>query len=198
MAAETTPVSEQQPVAERRVLWRQVRRQIVHLAMTLAVIVVVALVLSTAASAIQAPRNEARNADVVLVVAPAVPSQALVDHAFDLYRRGYAPKMVVLGPGSEGLRAALQERGVGDTAVVPAPSAGSEAAQLRAAAAAARAEGAVSALVAGEPAAMLRRLKLTGDEGLRAYAAPVPGEGPGPLELAEAGVRYWPYLLFRS
>lgn len=198
MGAETTPAGGERPALERRILWREVRRQLFHLGATLAAIVVVGLLLSTAASAVQATRNEARNADVVIVVAPAVPAQALVDHTFELYRRGYAPRTLVVGPGAEGLRAALQERGMSDSVVLPADASLSETAQLRAAAAGARSGGAGSALIAGDPAAMLRWLKLAGDEGLQAYPAPVPGADAGALELARAGARYWQYVLFRS
>jgi hypothetical protein len=197
MAAETAPAGGERPALERRILWREVRRQVVYLGATLAAIAGVALLLSIAASAVQATRNEARTADVVIVVAPAVPAQALVDHTFELYRRGYAPRTLVVGPGAEGLRAALQERGMSDSVVLPFDASLSETAQLRAAAAAARAEGAGSALIAGDPAAMLRWLKLAGDEGLRGYPAPVPGVEPGPLELVRAGARYWQYVLFR-
>lgn len=196
MATDRTPMSVEQPGATRRALWRLVRRQAVYLLVTLAVMALAALLLSTVATAVQAGRNEARTVDLVIVVAPAVPGQPLIDHAFELYRRGWAPRMMLVGPGGEGLRAVLQERGVADGAIVVGGAAGSETAQLRAAAAAARAEGAASAVVAGEPAAMLRWLKLAGDEGLRSYGAPLPELEPGLLELAEAGVNYWRYVLF--
>lgn len=183
------------PAPARRALWRAARRQAVYLAATLAVIAVAALLLSTVATALQAGRNEARAADVVIVVAPAVPPQPLVEHAFELYRRGWAPRMVLVGPGGEGLRLALQERGVAEGALRVADGSGSETAELRAAASAERAEGAASAIVAGEPAAMLRWLKLVGDVGLQSYGAPVPQAEPGLLSLAEAGLRYWRAVL---
>lgn len=198
MAADPVTTGGKQPAAERRALWRLARRQVVYLAATLAAVSLLALLLSTAASAVQALREEGRTVDIVLVVAPAVPEPAVVDHAFELYRRGFAPQLVIVGAGAEGLRAALQERGVADTSLAVVAEPGSETAQLRRAAAGARAAGAASAVVAGEPAAMLRWLKLAGDEGLRSYGAPFPVGDPSPLELVQAGASYWRYILLRD
>lgn len=195
MAAETAKPGSDQPAVERRALRRLAVRQAAYLAALALVAALLALLLSTAATALQAGRNEARTADVVLIVAPAVPGQPLIDHAFELYRRGYTPRMVIVGPGAEGLRVALQERGVAEGALIVGDPEGTEMAQLRAAAVAAVAEGAASAVVAGEPAGMLRWLKLAGDAGLRAYGAPARGDEPGPLELLGAGARYWRYVL---
>jgi hypothetical protein len=172
-----------------------VRRQIAYLAVTLAVTSLIAMALSVGAAAVQAGRDESRNVDLIVAVAPAVPPQSFVDHCFELYRRGYGDRLVLVGPGSEGLGTALRERGVAEDGLTVAAEPGGETAQLRGALAAARAAGASSVLIAGDGAEMLRWLKLAGDEGLRSYAAPAPGDGPGPLALLGAGARYWGFVL---
>jgi uncharacterized SAM-binding protein YcdF (DUF218 family) len=155
-----------------------------------------AVLLAALATALQARRDEARAADLALVVAPAVPPDELLERSVDLYQRGFAPQLVLAGEGADTLRAALLERGVAEDAVVVAVQADGEAAQLRAAAQAARATGAGSVLVVGAGSGQLRWLKLAGDAGLRAHGVPVPPGGPGPLELLAASGRYWRYVLF--
>jgi hypothetical protein len=162
-----------------------------------ATVLLLALALSTAATAVQARRDEARSADLLIVVAPAVPPEALVKRSFDLYRRGFADRIVVVGAGGEGLRAALQAQGLPESAAIAVLPPGDETEQLMTTARQARADGAASAVVAGDGAAMLRWLKLAGDAGLRAYGAPTPNESASPLELVEAGARYWRYVLLR-
>lgn len=194
MASETTRGGDA-AAPSAAVIWREVRRQAVRLVATLVAVFVLALALSTAASGLQAGRDDARNADVVIVVAPPVPPQALVDRSFDLYRRNSAGQLVVVGAGSEGLQTALRERGVAEGAMSTVPGDDDETAQLRAALAAAREAGAASVVIAGEGAAMLRWMKVAQDLGLRPYAAPTPGPAPDLLELIQAGASYWRYAL---
>lgn len=196
MQIQTTPALEQPPPDQaRRRIWRALRRQARALAGLLTLLVVVALGLSTLATWLQSRRDEARPADVLVVVAPELPSEALVEHSFDLFRRGYAARMLIVGRGGEGLRAGLVERGVLAEAMTVGPPGESPVAELRAGVEAARRAGATSVLLAGDPAELLLWLKLARDGGLRAYGAPTPGASPGPLELLGAGARYWRYAL---
>lgn len=193
MAAESPPPPPPAEPEHRR-RWRGVGRQLLALAATLALLAVAAMALSTGAGAVQARRDEARSADLLIAVAPAVPADALTAHCFELYRRGHGRRVVVVGPGREGLLAALQARGLPAEALSAAAADGPETAQLRTVVRAARAAGATSAVVAGDGAEMLRWLKLAGDEALRAYGSPAPGE-PGLLRQLGAGARYWGYTL---
>jgi hypothetical protein len=183
-------------VPQRRVPWRAIRRQAAAFGGIVATIALLALCISTLAVWLQGRREEARSADVLFVAAPAAPPEALVEHSLELFRRGYAPQVVLVGEGGEALRALLVERGVPEAAVAVAPPGAGAQAQLQAAAAAQRA-GADSALVAGSPAELLIWLKLARDAGLRAYGAPTPGETPALPELVAAGARYWGYALLQ-
>lgn len=184
------------PGPQRRAPWRAIRRQAATLGGALAMVALTALCISTLAVWLQGRREEARSADVLFVAAPAPPPEALVEHSLELYRRGYAPQVVLVGEGGEALRALLVERGVAEGAIAVAPPGAGVQAQLQAATAAQRA-GASSALVAGAPAELLLWLKLARDAGLRAYGAPTPGESPPLPELVVAGARYWGYALFQ-
>lgn len=181
---------------QRAASWRAIRRQAATLGGAIATIALVALCISTLAVWLQGRREETRSADVLFVTAPAPPPEALVEHSLELYRRGYAPQVVLVGEGGEALRALLVERGVPDEAVAVAPPGAGVQAQLQAATAAQQA-GASSALVAGAPAELLLWLKLARDAGLRAYGAPTPGETPALAELVAAGARYWGYALLQ-
>jgi hypothetical protein len=179
-----------------RVPWRAIRRQAYTLLGTIATVALVALCISTLAVWLQGRREEARSADVLFVVAPESPPQALVEHCVELFTRGYAPQIVLVGEEGEALRSLLAERGLPEAAMAVAPAGDGAQARLQAATTAYQA-GARSALVAGAPSELLLWLKLARDAGLRAYGAPTPGETPTPPELLAAGARYWQYVLLQ-
>ncbi|GAB4447650.1 MAG: hypothetical protein OHK0015_51900 [Chloroflexi bacterium OHK40] len=171
--------------------WRQVRRQLRYVALTLVGIGGWALLLGAVAAGLQARRDELRAADVLLIVVPATPSEAFVDHCLELIRRGYAPRAIALGSGGAALEQLLASRGVGEGSVVVDSGAGSTGQRLRAVSAAELRGGAASALVAGEPADILAWLKLVSDTGLRAYGAPVAAPPLSALSLVRASTAYW-------
>ncbi|MFQ3662878.1 MAG: hypothetical protein SNJ69_10850 [Chloroflexaceae bacterium] len=177
--------------------WRRVGWQAGYALGVLLTLALIALLVAAVAAGLQARRDEARTADVLLIVAPEVPSAALVEHAFEVYRRRYAPGVVIVGAGSEALRIALIERGAPEEALqAPAPAMEPVAAMRDIARAAQRA-GATSALIVAEPAEMLLWIKLVGDNDLKAYGAPPRGIAPGPLALLRASGQYWRYVLFQ-
>ncbi len=177
--------------------WRRVGWQAGYALSVLLILALIALLVGALAAGLQARRDEARTADVLLIVAPEVPSAALVEHAFELYRRRYAPSVVIVGAGSEAMRIALIERGAPEGALqAPTPTTEPVAA-LRDSARAARQAGAASALIVAEPAEVLLWIKLVGDNDLKAYGAPPPGVTPGPLALLRASGQYWRYVLFQ-
>lgn len=177
-----------------RLLWREARRQAAILAVAVATVAAIAFGLGVAATAAQASRDETRSADLALVVAPAVPPESLADHVFDVYRRGYAPSLLLAGEGQAGLKAQLVARGVPEAALL-SDGASAAATDLRRLARAAAADGATSALVIAAPEELLWTLKLVRDQGLRAYASPVPGEAATPLGVIGGSARYWRYVL---
>lgn len=178
-------------------LWRrQVRRQLVYLGLTAAAVALAALALGMIAVGLQSGRDEARGADLALVVVSAVPTEPVADHTFELYRRGYVPVVIVVGEGREGLKAQLVERGMPEEQVGLGGAAGQPGvAALQTLAREAHTRGATSLLVVTEPAETLTALKIARDQGLRAYGSPAPGSAPQPLGLALASVRYWQYVL---
>jgi hypothetical protein len=157
----------------------------------------VALLLSSLAVGLQSRRDEARTADLLLVVASAPLAPELPETVLDLARRGYAPELVLVGSGAAALRAALVEQGQPEGSMQLGPEAPSELAMLQAAATAARGRGAATAVVVGEPVELLTLLKAVEDSGLEPFGAPVAALEPDPLAILSAGVRYWGYALFQ-
>lgn len=179
------------------VWWRRARKQLAYLGLTAVGVALAGFVLGMIAVALQFGRDEARSADLALVVASAVPTEAVANHTFDLYRRGYAPLVVVVGEGREGLKAQLVERGMPEEQVVIGGADGqSGVAALQALSREVHAGGATGLLVVTAPAETLTALKIAHDQGLRAYGAPVPGAAPDPLSLVLGSMRYWNYVLF--
>lgn len=176
---------------------RALRNQSVYLLAVLGAIIAVALLLSSLAVGLQSRRDEARTADLLLVVASAPLAPELTETVLDLARRGYAPELVLVGSGAAALRAALVEQGQPEGSMQLGPEAPSELAMLQAAAAAARGRGAATAVVVGEPVELLTLLKAVEDSGLEPFGAPVPALEPDPLAILSAGVRYWGYALFQ-
>jgi len=197
MADEHSVESETVAAPARAAGWRGARRQAGYGLSVLLVMALIALLVGAVAAGLQARRDEARSADVLLIVAPALPSPALIDHAFEIYRRRYAPGVVIVGAGSEAMRVALLERGAPEGTLQAATPAGAPVAALQEVAHSARSAGATSALIVAEPAEMVLWLKLVGDSGLRAYGAPPRGVAPGPVALLRASGQYWRYALFQ-
>lgn len=177
--------------------WRRARRRAGYAVSVLLVMALIALLVGAVAAGLQARRDEARSADVLLIVAPALPSLALIDHAFEIYRRRYAPGVIIVGAGSEAMRVALLERGAPEATLQAARPTEATVVALQEVARSARSAGAASALIVGEPAEMLLWLKIVGDNGLSAYGAPPRGVAPGPVALLRASGQYWRYALIQ-
>ncbi|NWF79695.1 MAG: hypothetical protein HXY37_06555 [Chloroflexi bacterium] len=178
-------------------VWRHVRQQSWHLIVVLGTVLLIALLVGTLAAWLQAGRDEVRNADVLLIIAPALPAPALLEHAVETYRRGYAPTVIVAGAGAEVLRTSMIERGAPGERIEALGAERRPVVELRGRMRSAHAAGAQSALIVAEPAELLLWLKLTHDQGLRAYGTPLPGRGPGVLELVSGSLGYWRYVLIQ-
>lgn len=185
-----TPETPTQSAQQLR--WRAIGAQLKRLGIVCGIVLLTLLGTSVAAAAIQAGRDEARHADLLLVLAPEIPPQPLIDHALEIYRRGYAPRVLLVGPGQGQARDRLLDRGVPAEAIGLVPPATTTSRWL--ANAVAQSNGA-TALVVADPSEILNALKLIQDHGLRAYGSPPSGVAPRPLDLLGAGVRYWAYVL---
>lgn len=172
--------------------WRAIGAQLRWLGLVCSMVLLALLGTSVAAATIQAGRDETRHADLLLVLAPEIPPQPLVDHTLELYRRGYAARVLLVGPGQSQARDRLLDRGVPAEAIGLIPPAPTTAAWLSDAAAQASGQ---TALVVADPSEILTILKLVQDRSLRAYGSPPAGTGVRPLDLLGAGVRYWGYVL---
>ncbi|NCC31370.1 MAG: hypothetical protein EOM24_05005 [Chloroflexia bacterium] len=177
---------------------RQIRRQIIYLWWTLVLIVSLMLASGMLAVTLQAARDDTRRTDLALVVIPVVPSQAMINHTLDLYRRGLVTQMLLVGEGSDGLRARLVEQGLSEERIVLLAPSHHVSADLQRAGQRARTQGSQTVLVVAEPADMLTALKIVRDQDLRAYSSPV---REAPLDLGtlfRATMRYWYYVLAMS
>lgn len=184
--------------AERRTInRRRALRQAGYLLSLLGIIALTAWLVGAVAAGLQARRDETRSADVLVIVAPELPTPEFIDYAFEVYRRGYAPEAVIVGPGSEAIRLGLIERGAADrTLKVQTPTTGLVA-DLQTAARTAQRAGAASALIIADPAELLVWSKLFSDNGLRTYSATIRSAAPSPWQLLRGSARYWRYALFR-
>jgi uncharacterized SAM-binding protein YcdF (DUF218 family) len=178
---------------------RQIRRQIVYLWWTLLLIVSLMLASGMLAVTLQASRDDTRRTDLALVVTPVVPSQAMIEHTLALYRRGLVTQMLLVGEGSDGLRARLVEQGLSEERIVVLLSPSLHvSADLQLAGQNARAQGSQTVLVVAEPVDMLTALKMMRDQDLRAYSSPIPESTLDLGTLFRATMRYWYYVLALS
>ncbi|WP_129673577.1 hypothetical protein [Candidatus Chloroploca sp. Khr17] len=177
---------------------RQIRRQIVYLWWTLMLIVSLMLASGMLAVTLQASRDDTRRTDLALVVTPVVPSQAMIDHTLDLYRRGLVAQMLLVGEGSDGLRARLVEQGLSEERIVLLSTAHHVPTDLQLAGQSARTQGSQTVLVVAEPVDMLTALKIMRDQDLRAYSSPVRESTLDLGTLFRGTMRYWNYVLALS
>ncbi|MBP1468723.1 hypothetical protein EYB53_023615 [Candidatus Chloroploca sp. M-50] len=177
---------------------RQIRRQIIYLWWTLLLIVSFMLASGMLAVTLQASRDDTRPTDLALVVTPVVPSQAMINHTLDLYRRGLVTQILLVGEGSDGLRARLVEQGLSEERIVLLSPSHHVSADLQLAGQSARTQGSQTVLVVAEPADMLTALKIVRDQNLRAYSSPVRESTLDLGTLFRATMRYWHYVLALS
>lgn len=174
-----------------RGMWRAAGAQLARLAAVLLIVAVCAVGTAAAAATVQAQRDDARSADLLLVIAPDIPPTALIERSVDLYRRGYGARIALAGPGRSRAYAALIGRSLPAEALLSVAEDNS----LVAVMAAARQSDVRSLLVVSAPADQLLSLKIARDQGLRAYGAPAPATPPDLLDTLRAALGYWRYAL---
>jgi uncharacterized SAM-binding protein YcdF (DUF218 family) len=167
--------------------------------------VAAALALVAVLVAVQGGSVDLRHADALMVVgAPCdaasagdCATPAVLDHAIDLFRRGYASRVLLAANNSEAARDHLLAAGIPAGALVTPDAAVTPWQRARAAAAALRADGLQSVLLVGQPSDMLLALKMTRDLGLTVYPAPGAGTAriPSIGVLLNEALSYWRYVL---
>lgn len=190
-------MTEREPRRSPATMLRAAAVQLRRLLVLLLILSLLGVALVAIATALQAQRDEARRADLLVVIAPAVPSPAFIDHTFELYRRGYAPRLIVAGSGRAQLIGALGARGLPAEVLDEAARAELPLNQIATAAQAAQGAGGASALVVAQQEELLLSMKIVRDMGLRTYGSPPPGRSVDPLALLEASADYWGYVLLR-
>lgn len=135
----------------------------------------------------QGQRDEARPAGAAIVLgaaqwngAPSPVLRARLDHAIDLYQRGYVSRIILTGGASQGDqtteaaagRQYLVERGLPDAALLLEDQGTTTWESVQNAAALARANGIATVVLVSDPFHMLRSLKMARDLRLSAYGSP--------------------------
>lgn len=182
------------------VLLRVARRLLV----AVAVLWIAAVVLVVAAGA----WPQLRTADAILVLGaaqyngrPSPVLEARLQHALDLYRRGYARRLIFTGGVGQGdtlsegevSRRYARAAGVPDSVILVERQGVTSAQSMGAAAALMHANGLRTALIVSDSYHMLRLDVLARRAGIRPYRAPTPG---APIDRARS--TKWQYVLRES
>jgi uncharacterized SAM-binding protein YcdF (DUF218 family) len=139
-------------------------------------------------------RPALRQADAILVLGaaqyngrPSPVLKARLDHALDLYRQNYAPRLIVTGGVGQGdtlsegevARRYVMEEGVADSMILVDREGATSATSVEAAARLMKTNGLTTALLVSDSYHMLRLELLARMAGIRAYRAPTPS---GPID----------------
>jgi uncharacterized SAM-binding protein YcdF (DUF218 family) len=151
----------------------------------------------------QSSIDEARPADVILVLGaaeyrgrPSPVFKARLDHAFELYRRGLAPRVLTTGgaggdpqytEGGVG-RAYLVRRGVPAEAILVEPEAATTMQSTAAAAEIMHRMGLASAILVSDGYHIFRAKSMLAERGIRVYGSPRPGPETSP------STHWWLYV----
>jgi vancomycin permeability regulator SanA len=190
-------------------------RRLRALLVTVVLVAVVCFLLAAANVVQHGRRDDARTADVILVLGaaqfdgrPQAYLTARLEHARDLYRSGTAPRIVTVGgkrPGdrfteAEAGREWLTARGVPDSAVVPVGTGSDTLASVEAVADVMRRHRWRSAVVVTDPWHELRSTTMLGDQGITTYGSPtrtgpsVDGLGVKIRYISREAVAYLAYM----
>lgn len=177
--------------------WYRILRRVLRTVIALAIFGVLALVVVCSLIVIQGRRDESRRVDAIVVVLAHEPANvdAYVDHAFELYRRGYAARVLLAGENVEAVQAMLIDRGVPDQALLLSQETGDVWANLRQAVDLGRQHSVQSVLVVNAPVNLLLNLKMVRDLGVSAYGSPISTDSLDIRTTLAAGLAYWKYVL---
>ncbi len=149
-----------------------------------------------------AVRDEAQKADAIVILGaaqyngrPSPVLKARLDHAFDLYKKGYAGAIITTGgfgpdPNFSEAHVGAQylvKRGIDPANIVSEQGSGSTYDSIHAASGLMQAKGWKTALVVSDGFHLFRLKKMLQDEGILAYTSPAPDS---PIEVASSQ-RFW-------
>ena len=147
-------------------------------------------------------RDEAQPADAIVVLGaaqyngrPSPVLKARLDHAYDLYKEGYAHQIITTGgygpdPNFSEAQVSMKylvQRGIDGTDIVTEQGSGTTYDSIRAVANLMQGKGSKSALVVSDGFHLFRVKKMFADKGILAYTSPAPNS---PIEGA-ASRRFW-------
>jgi len=145
----------------------------------------------------QGQRDDTRAAGAAIVL-PAdnqsQPTRAMLDHAIDLYRRGYTARLIIAGADTA-TQHYVQTQGLPDKAVLLDRQGSSMWEHVQNIAALTRTDGVSSVLLVGDAVQMLRALKMSHDLGLDSHASPLRAPG-GLAEIRAVIQESLGYLLY--
>lgn len=147
-------------------------------------------------------RDEARKADAIVILGaaqyngrPSPVLKARLDHAYDLFKHGYASAIITTGsfgpdPNFSEAHVSTQylvQRGIDPARIVTEQGSGSTLQSIRAATTLMQAKGWKTALVVSDGFHLFRLKRIFEDNGIQAYTSPAPNS---PIEVA-ASQRFW-------
>lgn len=194
---------------QRRILLGFLRGLLTSCCCLLALVALVCLLI-----VLQGRRDDVRSAGAAIVLGAAqwngTPSPVLgarLDHALDLYKRGYVSHIILtggVGPGDTTSEAAagkqyLVARGLPAEALLLDEHGATTWESLRDSAVLVRANGIGAVLLVSDPFHMLRSLKMARDLGLVAYGSPTRSSPISGSVVTEAGYvvrESWAYLVY--
>jgi uncharacterized SAM-binding protein YcdF (DUF218 family) len=147
-------------------------------------------------------RDEAHPAEAIVVLGaaqyngrPSPVLKARLDHAYELYQRGYAPAIITTGsygpdPNFSEAQVStryLVQRGVEMTNIITEQGSGTTYDTIQAASELLKAKGWTTALVVSDGFHLYRAKRMFSDNGIRTYTSPAPNS---PIEV-ESSQRFW-------
>jgi hypothetical protein len=160
-------------------------------------IMVAALVLVAILVVMQGQRDEAHNADAILVFCPNSP-EAHLAHTLALYRVGLAPRILIVGEDPQPIQQAFAQNDTLQKQTFFMQTTGKRQQDMVHVAHYAAQQHIHSVVLVDTPEAMLTTLKMSHDLGLQAYGSPLPNVAPHALAVIQASLDYWQYVLFNG
>jgi hypothetical protein len=166
--------------------------------LALGLLVLIAIAFVSALVFFQGRNDETREVDAIVILYPSGAPGASIDYALQLYRRGYAPRMILAGAAPQDVQSLLLRQGMPDAALMPLEATGSQTNRLRRVAGLAYATGIQEVLLVDDADRMLLNLKVASDEGLEPFGAPLPEDERTLQEIWQGSLEYWAYVLAGS
>lgn len=159
-------------------------------------VVLGAMVLVCVLIVMQGGRDEAQQTDALVIFCPVTISEEYIDHAMQLYRRGYATRMVLIGEDPSAAHDIFIQNSYPDAAILLLETSSNRWTDMRQMAETAYQHHITSIVLIDRPSAMLYDLKMAHDLGLEAYGSPLPTQRIEISEMIYASLDYWDYILF--